>query len=132
MGKIKDLFIKLKTKFINFCKWVWEECKDWHTVVIFAIVVVVMYSPVWGGYLCHAVFGWKWCSVVATSYLCTVRIGRRLLPNMSHKLNSMCDYYGIELDHHHAGSDSLACAKILLQYIESGTDITQFIRTYSF
>lgn len=28
----------------------------------FAVVVVVMYSPVWGGYLCHALFGWKWCS----------------------------------------------------------------------
>lgn len=66
------------------------------------------------------------------SYLCTVRIGRRVLPKMSHKLNSMCDYYGIELDHHHAGSDSLACAKILLQYIESGTDVNQFIKTYSF
>lgn len=69
MEKIKELFIKLKNKFIKFCKWVWEECKDWHTVVIFAIVVVVMYSPVWGGYLCHALFHWKWCSVMATAYL---------------------------------------------------------------
>lgn len=65
-------------------------------------------------------------------YLCTVQIGRRVLPKISHRLNSMCDYYGIELDHHHAGSDSLACAKILLKYIESGTDVTQFIKTYYF
>lgn len=65
-------------------------------------------------------------------YLCTVQIGRRILPKMSHKLNAMCSYYGIELDHHHAGSDSLACAKILLKYIKSGTDVTQFIKTYSF
>ena len=65
-------------------------------------------------------------------YLCTVRIGRRVLPKMSHKLNSLCEYYGIELDHHHAGSDSLACAKILLRYIESGTAVDQFIKTYSF
>ena len=36
MEKIKDLFIKLKNKFIKFCKWVWEECKDWHTVDICA------------------------------------------------------------------------------------------------
>lgn len=69
MEKMKELFIKLKNKFIKFCKWVWQECKDWHTVVIFAVVVVVMYSPVWGGYLCHALFGWKWCSVMATAYL---------------------------------------------------------------
>lgn len=65
-------------------------------------------------------------------YLCTVQIGRRVLPKISHKLNSMCDYYGIELDHHHAGSDSLACAKILLKYIESGADVTRFIKTYYF
>lgn len=65
-------------------------------------------------------------------YLCTVQIGRRVLPKMSHKLDSMCGYYGIELDHHHAGSDSLACAKILLKYIESGADINQFIKTYYF
>lgn len=65
-------------------------------------------------------------------YLCTVQIGRRVLPKMSHRLNSMCDYYGIELDHHHAGSDSLACAEILLRYIESGADVNQFIKTYYF
>ncbi len=69
MEKIKDFFIEIKKKFIKFCKWVWKECKDWRTVVIFVIVVVVMYSPVWGGYLCHAAFGWKWCSVMATAYL---------------------------------------------------------------
>ena len=69
MEKMKDFLIKLKIKFINFLKWVWQECKDWRTVVIFIIVVVFMYTPVWGGYLCHAIFGWKWCSVVATTYL---------------------------------------------------------------
>lgn len=65
-------------------------------------------------------------------YLCTVQIGRRVLPKMSHRLNSMCNYYGIELDHHHAGSDSLACAEILLRYIESGTDVDKFTKTYYF
>lgn len=68
----------------------------------------------------------------SASYLCTVQIGRRVLPKMSHRLNAMCDYYGIALDHHHAGSDSLACAKILLKYIESGTDVNQFLKTYYF
>ncbi len=65
-------------------------------------------------------------------YLCTVQIGRRALPKMSHKLNALCDYYGIELDHHHARSDSLAYAEILLRYIERGADINQFVKTYYF
>ena len=28
-------------------------------------------------------------------YLCTVQIGRRVLPDMKHNLNVMCDHYGI-------------------------------------
>lgn len=65
-------------------------------------------------------------------YICTVQMGRRLLPEMSHKLNVLCDYYGICLDHHKADSDSRACAEILLRYLETGADIRQFIRTCSF
>ena len=64
-------------------------------------------------------------------YLCTVQMGRRLLPGMSHRLNALCDYYGIGLDHHQAASDSQACAEILLRYLEGGADMRQHIRTYS-
>ena len=67
-----------------------------------------------------------------TRYVCTAKMGRKLLPGMSHKLNDLCCYYDIELQHHHAGSDSRACAEILLRYIEDGADIKEFIRTYSF
>ena len=48
------------------------------------------------------------------------------------KLNVLCEYYGIHLNHHHAASDSHACAEILLHYLDDGTDIRNHIRTYSF
>lgn len=64
-------------------------------------------------------------------YICTVQMGRRILPGMSHKLDVLCDYYDIELDHHQAASDSRACAKILLRYLEQGADIRKSIRTCS-
>ena len=64
-------------------------------------------------------------------YICTVQMGRRILPGMSHKLDVLCDYYGIELDHHQAASDSRACAKILLRYLEQGADSRKSIRTCS-
>ena len=64
-------------------------------------------------------------------YLCTVQMGRKLLPGISHRLNVLCDYYGIGLDHHQAASDSHACAEILLRYLENGADLRQHIRTYS-
>jgi len=64
-------------------------------------------------------------------YICTVQMGRRILPGISHKLDVLCDYYGIELDHHQAASDSRACAKIQLRYLEQGADIRKSIRTCS-
>lgn len=77
---------------------------------------------------CLCDYGIVWRETVQG--LCTVVMGRRLLPGISHKLNDMCDYYGISLNHHQADSDSLACAEILLRYIESGADPGDFIRTY--
>ena len=63
-------------------------------------------------------------------YCCTVQMGRRLAPGISHRLNVMCDYYGIPLDHHQAASDSHACAEILLRYFTAGANERDFIRTY--
>ena len=68
----------------------------------------------------------------AVPYCCTVQIGRRVLPSISHKLNNMCAYYGICLDHHKADSDARAAAEILLRYMESGTHIIDFVKTYLF
>lgn len=63
--------------------------------------------------------------------LCTVLMGRRLLPGISHRLNDMCAYYGIDLSHHRADSDSLACAQILIRYLESGAEAGDYLRTYT-
>lgn len=60
---------EIKEKIKNFLKWIWKECKDWHTVVLLLCVIVVMYFPVWGGFLLHALVGWKWCSAVASAYM---------------------------------------------------------------
>jgi DNA polymerase-3 subunit epsilon len=62
--------------------------------------------------------------------ICTVVMGRNLLPGISHKLNDMCAYYGICLNHHRADSDSHACAEILLRYISQGAEPEKYIRTY--
>ena len=70
---------------------------------------------------------WK----ASVPYCCTVQIGRHILPGMSHKLDSMCDYYGISLDHHKADSDSRAAADILIRYMEYGAVITDFVKQYA-
>ena len=64
-------------------------------------------------------------------YVCTVRMGRRCYPEMcDHKLDTMCHALRIQLDHHRAGSDSEACARLLLDYLTSGLEITPFLCTY--
>lgn len=77
---------------------------------------------------CLQDYGICWQDTV--DYCCTVQMGRRLLPGISHKLNDMCEYYGLCLDHHKADSDSRAAAEILLRYMESGVDIGQFVKKY--
>lgn len=48
--------------------------------------------------------------------LCTVQTSRKLYPEIpNHRLNTMCDFLNIPLNHHHdALEDSRACANILL------------------
>ena len=58
-------YIGLRIK--RFIRRTVRECKDKRTLLLLAAVIAVMYSPVWGGYLLHAVFGWAWCSVAATA-----------------------------------------------------------------
>lgn len=54
------MITKLKDKFIRFFRWIWKECKDVKTFILLLIVIAVVYSPVWGGYLLSALFGWEW------------------------------------------------------------------------
>ena len=64
-------------------------------------------------------------------YACTCQMGRRCFPELpNHRLNTLCDHLGIELDHHQAGSDSRACAQLMIHYIERGLDVSRFYRNY--
>ena len=67
------------------------------------------------------------------AYLCTCQMGRKAYPYLqNHKLNTLCDHLRLELDHHNAGSDSRACALLLLDYLEKGLRPEPFLRTYRF
>ena len=67
------------------------------------------------------------------AYLCTCQMGRKVYPYLqNHKLNTLCDHLRLELDHHNAGSDSRACALLLLDYLEKGLRPEPFLRTYRF
>lgn len=47
-------------------------------------------------------------------FLCTLQKSRKLLSLPSNKLDDVCRHYGIVLNHHHAGSDAVGAARILI------------------
>ena len=69
----------------------------------------------------------------AVNYLCTCKIARSLkLPICNNKLNTLCDYFGIELDHHNALSDARAAAKLIIEYEKLGVKVLDFAATCTF
>ena len=65
-------------------------------------------------------------------YADTLAISRavlgRTVPN--HKLGTLCGCFGIELDAHHAGSDSYGCAALYLRMLEKAGDLDRFEKIY--
>ena len=66
---MKRFFNWIKNKIVDFLRWIWQECKDWRTLVLLLFVIIVVYSPVWVGYLLFFIFKWKWALVFATAGL---------------------------------------------------------------
>lgn len=78
---------------------------------------------------CLRAYGIQWRP--QTDYACTCRMGRRCFPELdNHKLDTLCRHLDVPLDHHQAGSDSSACAQLLLHYIDCGLDVDDFRRRY--
>ncbi len=78
---------------------------------------------------CLRAYGIPWRPVV--DYACTCRMGRRCFPELAnHRLDTLCTYLDISLDHHRAGSDSRACGELLLRCLDHGADIERFRRHY--
>ncbi|MBQ9328354.1 MAG: 3'-5' exonuclease [Solobacterium sp.] len=70
--------------------------------------------------------------VPSLRYFDTLALSRRLFPGLPHhRLNDMCEYLNVELDHHHAGSDAMGCLMIVVQSMNlSGIyDVEEFLRT---
>jgi DNA polymerase III subunit epsilon len=50
-----------------------------------------------------------------TDFRCTVELARKTWNIYPTKLNNVCDYLGIPLNHHQAASDAEACALIVIE-----------------
>lgn len=78
---------------------------------------------------CLRDYGISWRETVP--YVCTCQMSRRLLPQVpDHKLETLSRCLGLDLTHHHAGSDSRACGAILLHCLQAAGTVRPFLRTY--
>lgn len=78
---------------------------------------------------CLSDYGIQWQAF--SHYACTCVMGRACYPNLpNHKLNTLCEHLRINLNHHNAGSDSRACAELLLDYMRHGLKPDRFLRQY--
>lgn len=78
---------------------------------------------------CLRAYGIEWHPY--TYYACTCAMGRACFKRLeNHKLNTLCAYLGIPLDHHNAGSDSRATAELLLHYLCRGLCTDDYLRRY--
>lgn len=69
-----------------------------------------------------------------TSYVDTLAVAREAFPTLqNHKLNTLCSFLGIELNHHCALSDSIATAKLFLAASSlQNCNIADFISSFDF
>ncbi len=66
-------------------------------------------------------------------YIDTYALTKCTYKNLAnYKLDTICDYLNIDLNHHDSGSDSFACAKIILNLIQLGQVSERDICEYSF
>lgn len=54
------------------------------------------------------------------NYMCTVDLSRKYIHSPNHKLNTLSELLGIELNHHQADSDTKACMQIFMYMNDLG------------
>lgn len=78
---------------------------------------------------CLKDYGIEWFDKV--KFICSCRVGLEAYPDLEHhSLNAMCESIGFPLRHHHALSDSEGCARLMLNYLEKGVRLEDYIQDF--
>ena len=67
-------------------------------------------------------------------YFDSVLLSRVIHPSLAnHKLNTVCEYLNVDLNHHHAGSDALGCLAIVMDAMDIAGiyDPEELVRAYN-
>lgn len=114
----------------------WKELKNartfeqiWPEVSRFmdgADYLVAHNAPFDNGVLCACSIAFGF-TLPPIPFLCTLKGARKALKIPSKNLKSVCDYFGIDLTHHHAASDARGCALILASLLKLGLAVEDML-----
>lgn len=106
---------------------VWAEIGD-----LFRSNLVVAHNATFDLCVLKKVLAFYGINETILYYVCTKMIATKEGVGVeNYKLPTLCDYYGIRLNHHNSASDSDACAEILCNYIRSGIVLDRHTKSYS-
>ena len=65
-------------------------------------------------------------------YVDTLTISRSIIKETeNHRLPTLCEWFGISLEHHNACSDSYACANLLCCLLNAGANLDRYTKSFS-
>jgi DNA polymerase-3 subunit epsilon len=67
------------------------------------------------------------CEPPPHHFHCTVKVAKQIWRLRHGSLPHVCEYLGIELQHHDPESDAMACARILIAALESGKELPPYL-----
>lgn len=119
--------VKHKPTFAEY----WNELEVWFNRADF---LVAHNAPFDRGVL-RACCGNAGIAAPIQPFLCTVQLSRKLWHLKPAALPNVCAHFGIPLNHHDAGSDTLACASIMTRALVSlndeSTPVTDVLRKFA-
>ena len=105
---------------------VWEEIAP-----LFRERIVVAHNALFDLNVLHKTLEDYQLTMPAVNYICTMKLAQEVLPQVdNYKLPTLCSYYSIPLRHHDSGSDSKACASLLLKLLPLGISIQHAIKSF--
>lgn len=64
-------------------------------------------------------------------YVCTLQMANNIITNIdNYKLPTLASYAGFDLQHHNAQSDSNCCAELLRMFVNQGTNLDNYMRSF--